>query len=219
MALPEEKMIAPSKALLAEIEAFLDAHYDYRCLPKYKGFFGRIKAHFDKQEDDRKRAEREEYERIAKLSPKGVLYSDPGMPPLPESYRKKDTPSPLPKRPPLPEIPPKREDTFSIELFKLIDAKGKDPVDVYKRAYIDRKLFSKIRTNEDYQPSKNTVIALALAMELSLEETQTLLKRAGFTLSRSIMFDVIIEYFITHENYDIVEINKVLFSYDLPIMG
>ena len=82
MALPEEKMIAPSKALLAEIEVFLDAHYDYRCLPKYKGFIGRLKAHFDKLEDDRKRAEREEYERIAKLSPKGVLYSDPGMPPL-----------------------------------------------------------------------------------------------------------------------------------------
>jgi hypothetical protein len=205
MALPEEKMIAPSKALLAEIEAFLDAHYDYRCLPKYKGFFGRIKAHFDKLEDDRKRAKREHYEWVEKNSSSKctVLYSDPeGAKSFSPRFETK-----------------KREDTFSIELFKLIEAKGKDPVEVYKRAYIDRKLFSKIRSNEDYQPSKNTAIALALALALSLEETQTLLKRAGFTLSRSIMFDVIIEYFITHENYDIVEINKVLFSYDLPILG
>ena len=111
------------------------------------------------------------------------------------------------------------EQSFSTALMQLIEAKGKDHVETYKRANIDRKLFSKIRSQHEYIPGKKTIIALALALELSLDETQELLKKAGFTLSRSILFDVIIEYFITQGKYDIFEINGVLLTYKQPILG
>ena len=109
------------------------------------------------------------------------------------------------------------DEAFSETLLKLIDSKGKSDAEIYKRAGIDRKLFSKIR-NPDYRPSKKTAIALALALELNLEETGTLLKRAGFTLSHSVKFDVIVEYFITHSRYDLFEINKVLLEYDQQLL-
>lgn len=111
------------------------------------------------------------------------------------------------------------DQSFSQYLFALIDAKGKSDVDVYKKANLDRKLFSKIRSKKDYRPSKTTAIALALALELNLEETDDLLKRAGYALSQSQIFDVIISYFIIQEIYDVFLINQVLFKYDQALLG
>lgn len=110
-------------------------------------------------------------------------------------------------------------ETFQERLFRIIDKKGLDDVAVYKKANIDRKLFSKIKSNRNYNPSKKTVLAFAIALELSLDETLDLLKSAGMTFTESNIFDIIIEYCIDHKIFDIYEINCILFKYGQPILG
>lgn len=114
----------------------------------------------------------------------------------------------------------KKMDTgFSGRLLQLIDRSGQKDSVVYKKANIDRKLFSKIKNKAGYKPSKETAIAFAIALELDLEETKDLIGRAGYALSGSSKFDIIIEYFIIHGHYDIYEINMMLFEFDQPLLG
>ena len=121
--------------------------------------------------------------------------------------------------PGLEELLKKTDAGFSETLLKLIDRTGKKDAEIYKKANIDRKLFSKIRGNPAYKPSKPTAVAFAIALELDLEETRDFIGRAGFALTHSSKFDIIVEYFILHRNYDVFALNEMLFAFDQPLIG
>ena len=151
----------------------------------------------------------------------------------PQAYRRRE----MEERMPLPDCAPcysmpapskamslkemlAQEDAgFSETLLKLIDRSGKKDSAIYKKAHLSKQHFSKIRNTPDYKPTKSTAIALALALELDLEETRDLIGRAGYALTNSSKFDLIIRYFIEQKNYNVVEINIALYEFDQSLLG
>ena len=111
------------------------------------------------------------------------------------------------------------EETFSECLLRLIDERERTDSEVYNRAGVDCRVFSKIRSRKDYGPGKNTALAFAIALELSLDDTRDLLMRAGFALSRSNKMDLIVEYFISEGKYNIFEINEALYDFGQSLLG
>lgn len=111
------------------------------------------------------------------------------------------------------------EDSFAARLFRLIQQKQITEVDVYKKAHLDRRLFSKIRTDKEYMPSKKTVLALIIALQLNEDEADDLLHRAGYAMSCAIKEDVIVRYFIVHQQYDLFVVNEFLYYYGFKPLG
>ena len=110
------------------------------------------------------------------------------------------------------------DDTFQEKLFELIDKKNLKDSDVYQKANIDKRLFSKIRSDSEYHPSKATVILLCLGLELEIDTALDLIARAGYSLSFSTKADVIIRYFIENKKYDVIEINQALYDHDVNVL-
>lgn len=127
--------------------------------------------------------------------------------------------APYSASPSLPDVRFRLDESFSSKLINILNEKNISNSQCYKKAHIDRRLFSKICCTPDYRPAKRTALALAVALELNLDETRDFIGAAGFSLSHSILFDVIVEFFISKGFYDIFEINEVLYAYDQCLLG
>ena len=190
MVIFDRKAYQISGKLFADIAAYIDDRY--------------VEEHTDRRAEQRRRLEAlsEESCLEAALAP---------MPPetICESYSGQS----------LEEALGQMDESFSEMLLRKIDESGMTDAQCYKKANIDRKLFSKIRSDKFYKPSKPTVLAFALALELPLAQMQEMLSKAGFTLSHSSKFDIIVEYFVERGNYNVYEINEALFAFDQSLIG
>ena len=202
---------ALSEKLFRSVESYIDEHYietklnDEYCVS-------------DDREREHERRMRIRYAKALRAQKRG----DDCMASLCEGMAAPSAPPVCasPQPPSLEELLENTDAGFSETLLKLIDKTGLKDSEVYKKANVDRKLFSKIRNNPDYKPSKLTAVSFALALELDLQGTLDLIGRAGYTLSRCDKSDIILEHFIVNGNYNIFEIDAVLFRYDLqPIHG
>lgn len=152
------------------------------------------------------------------LSTKSILSF--ALPPLPEKVSQRHLARPSPADVNFQQLySEKSGETFSSMLLRLIDETGKKSSEIYSRALVDRRLFSKIANNIDYKPSKQTALAFAFALRLNFSDTQKLLATAGFTLSNSSLFDVIISFFLEYEIFDIDSVNHTLYEYHQPLLG
>ena len=190
MVIFDRKAYQISGKLFADIEAYIDDRY--------------VEEHTDRRAEQRRRLEA-----LAEES-----YFEAALAPMPpeticESYSGQS----------LEEALGQMDESFSEMLLRKIDESGMTDAQCYKKANIDRKLFSKIRSDKFYKPSKPTVLAFAIALELPLAQMQEMLSKAGFTLSHSSKFDIIVEYFVERGNYNVYEINEALFAFDQRLIG
>ncbi len=214
----------PDPQLLEAVNAYIDAHFEPEpdvavgaslCQEATPMAF----SHLSAEEEDR-----EEYPvHYHKISSpkhgaaKNASYAMPDLSSVPKPASAPSVDSALPKD--LGDYLNQIDAGFSETLLKLIDASGEKDSVIYKRANVDRRLFSKIRSNPEYRPSKATAVAFAIALKLDVEETNDLIGRAGYVLSRSSKADLVAKYFIEHEDFNIGLLNEVLYAEDLPLLG
>ena len=214
----------PDPQLLEAVKTYIDAHFEPEPEAAVdaslcQGAAPMAFSHLSAEEEDR-----EEYPvHYHKISSpkhgaaKNASYAMPDLSSVPKPASAPSVGNALPKD--LENLLRKTDAGFSETLLKLIDESGEKDSTIYKRANVDRRLFSKIRSNPDYRPSKATAVAFAIALELNLDETNDLIGRAGYVLSHSSKADLAVECFIKNQIYDIDTINEVLYAYDLPLIG
>ena len=206
----DRKSFELSESLIREIDQYIDEH----------GVGLVQQDEYSWAEEDNRSRRRNEISRQEELRRmQARRYAN--MPPMEEtaSSQPEDDPFAKMKGNSLEKVMETAGDTFPKRLLKLIDERGLSDVAVYKKAFVDRKVFSSIKCKKDYKPKKETAVAFALALELDLDEMKELLATAGYALSRGNKFDLIISFFTLNGIYDISRINATLFDYDQPLIG
>ena len=215
----DRRALELSESLVGDIEEYIDEHSVE--LLKEKEYGGRIPGNRRRREDAERWSDILEERMLSarRLQEKASAAesADEALPALSISAPTSAFPDLTGKT--LDEVLGEKGDTFQQRLFKLIDESGMDDVTVYKKANIDRKVFSRIRCKKDYKPTKRTAVAFAIALKLDMPTMLDLLSRAEIAFSPSSRFDLIISYFVTNRRYDIYEINLVLFKYGQPTLG
>lgn len=216
-----------SKELVDDVKQYITEHYVAEQTREEYGFHGYSQRERERLETDirwreRRRREPAVYGSISEEKAEGPYTEIPvGAPVSSERERRPQhiVHSSISPKQSLEELMRNREDGFQPTLFRLIDKSGLTDPQVYHRANLDRKLFSKIRNDKNYNPKKSTVLALAFALRLNIDETTDLLRRAGYALSPGNLSDIIVEYFIRSGEYDLFKVNAYLFDQDLPAIG
>ena len=201
----DKKAYRISEKLFSDIEEYIDDNYVDEHTDNYSERLRRLNAFREEDLEDEKDAIRE----MNVCSDAVYEAKEMALPPMAAMKASMS----------LDEAMKHIDESFSEMLLRKIDESGMTDAECYKKANIDRKLFSKIRSDKLYKPSKPTAIAFAIALELSLDETRDMLMKAGFALSHSNKFDIIIEFFISKGNYNVFEINEALFAFDQTLIG
>jgi len=230
-AFPKDRAFSIAKEVITDFlsENEMTVHlviYDNMSLKVSKSLLGNIKEYIDDNYVDEHHFSRESqrmpYPKTANLSDESdnleFLEESTKLLEIQHDIAFEGSPSKK-KKLSLEDVVGRLDETFSEMLLRLIDEKDMADAQTYKQANIDRRLFSKIRSNANYSPSKSTALAFAISLKLNLDQTKDLLKKAGYAISHSNKFDIIIEYFIVNETYDIFEINETLFTFKQAILG
>ncbi len=204
----DRKALQLSEEIVGGIEAYIDDH-DAELLHKVEYGAGRSRRNASSLQERRERMYQESMR----------MESEEASAPVPAALQAPTSTRPEFAGKSLDEVLGGKSETFQQRLLKLIDESGMTDVAVYKKANIDRKVFSSIRCKPDYKPKKKTALAFAIALELDLPTTRDLLSRAELAFSPSNRFDLIVSYFIMNKKYDIFEINATLFKYNQPLLG
>lgn len=208
-----------NKELIEEVGKYIDKYYepgtdDIKMDEEMKSIFDKITSFREKRKEQNKQEAPDVHEKIAMSAPEVFDVSS-----MKKTKITKEMSQTMATNRNIDDLMSQMEETFSQRLLRMIDERGLKDSEVYTKAYVDRRHFSKIRKDVNYAPNKKTVLAFTIALELSLDEAKDLLRSAGFALSRSSKTDIIVAYFLQNKIYDMFEINDVLYAYGQPVFG